>query len=114
MGYFWQWIFGIEYSEIDPITGTIKWFKRGKLHRKDGPAVICHPDSKWMGQIPFCEPDVRRERLDKHVADINKVKSHWHMWYLNGEKYYTLEDYIRHNPSLKTEGEKLMFYLRWK
>ena len=76
-----------------------------QLHREDGPAVEVDNGSWcWIRNGLFHRED--------GPAAYNAVTNRL-FWYLHGEDYI-LEEFIQKTPYLKTDGERTMFYLKWK
>ena len=85
-------------------NGLLEWYWYGNRHRVGGPAII-FPDKtqKW-----FKDGYLHREDGPAWYRSCGDC-----FWFLHGTEY-TLEEFVKKTPYLKTDGERLMFYLKWK
>ena len=88
----------VEYAD-----GSEEWWVENVLHRADGPAVINAHSTQWWYND-------HRHREDGPALVYSNGD---YTWWLN-DRVLTLEQYIKYNPSLKTDAERTMFYLKWK
>ena len=65
-------------------NGTKTWYKNGKLHREDGPAIICHDGQKEWYKAG------KRHREDGPAVEFF---SGGKQWWVN-DKRYTKEEFI--------------------
>ena len=78
----------------------------GAAHRLDGPAAEWY-DGSWA----WFKYGVRHREDGPAVYYPEETLKYF--WYLDGQSY-TLEEFVKHTPYLKTDGERTMFYLKWK
>lgn len=89
--------------------GEKRWYINGKLHRINGPAIIySNGDEEWYKWDELHREDGPAVSFLVHNATNRMIE-----WRLDGFRY-TLEEFVKLTPYLKTDGERTLFYLQWK
>ena len=85
-----------DYGPAKEINGNKEWFKKGKLHRKDGPAV------EWSDGSYFWFLDGKGHRLD---GPAHKVVNGEIRYFIDGEEF-SESDYWKEVEKIKPGTRK--------